>query len=97
MTIGVIAKLKIQEGKNAEFESTFLELQAVVANSEPGNNFYSLHQSREDKNVYIVLEQYTDQDALDAHGKSDHFRSIGGKLGPFMAGAPEIEYVDGVG
>ena len=43
MTIGVIAKLKIQEGKNAEFESTFLELQAVVASSEPGNNFYSLH------------------------------------------------------
>ena len=39
MTIGVIAKLKIQEGKNAEFESTFLELQAVVASSEPGKQF----------------------------------------------------------
>ena len=97
MTIGVIAKLKIQEGKNTDFESTFLELQKAVRGSEPGNNFYSLHQSREDSNVYVVLEEYKDQAALDAHGKSDHFRSIGGKLGPFMAGAPDIEYIDGVG
>jgi len=97
MSIGVIARLKIQEGKNADFEATFLELQAAVSSSEPGNNFYSLHQSREDSNVYIVLEQYKDQASLDAHGKSDHFRSIGGKLGPFMAGAPEIEYLDGIG
>ena len=96
MTIGVIAKLKIQEGKNTEFESTFSELQAAVASNEPGNNFYSIHQSREDKNVYVVMEQYKDQESLDAHGKSDHFRSIGGKLGPFMAGAPEIEYLDGI-
>jgi quinol monooxygenase YgiN len=39
MTIGVIAKLKIQEGKNANFESTFLELQKAVRGSEPGNEF----------------------------------------------------------
>ena len=31
------------------------------------------------------------QAALDAHRASDHFRSIGARLGPCLAGAPEIE------
>ena len=94
MAIGVFAKLAIQPGKNSEFEGIFAELQAAVANNEPGNNFYALHKSRTDENEYIVLEQYADQAALDAHGASDHFKTIGAKMGPCMAGRPQVEYVD---
>ena len=96
MAIGVVAKLKIQEGKNEEFETVFKELQEAVRANEPGNNFYALHRSREDATTYIVLEQYADQASLDAHGKSDHFRSIGAKMGACMAGRPEIETMDAV-
>ncbi len=94
MAIGVVAKLKIQEGKNAEFEAVFKELQAAVAANEPGNNFYALHRSRESDTSYVVLEQYVDQAALDAHGKTDHFKSIGAKMGGCMAGRPEVELFD---
>ena len=37
-----------------------------------------------------------DQAALDAHGKTDYFRAAGPKLGPCLAGAPEVEYLDAV-
>ena len=94
MAIGVIARLSIQPGKNSELESIFAELQAAVASSEPGNNFYALHKSRTDENQYIVLEQYADQAALDAHGASAHFKSIGAKMGPCLAGRPQVEYLD---
>jgi len=96
MAIGVIAKLKIQEGKNSEFEQIFTELAATVRANEPGNNFYALHKSRTDPQLYIVLEQYEDQAALDAHGKTDYFRASGAKMGPCMGGAPEIEVLDAV-
>ena len=66
MAIGIVAKLTIQEGKNKEFESIFGELQAAVNSNEPGNNFYALHKSRDSETSYVVLEQYTDQAALDA-------------------------------
>jgi quinol monooxygenase YgiN len=36
------------------------------------------------------LERYESQDALDAHGQTDHMKSIGGEMGQYMAGRPEV-------
>lgn len=96
MAIGVIARLKIQEGKNEEFEGIFKELADAVRANEPDNLFYALHRTRDDENTYVVLEQYKDQAALDAHGQSEHFKTIGAKMGGCLAGRPEIEYLDAV-
>ncbi len=96
MAIGVTAKLKIQDGKNEEFEAIFTELMEAVNTQESGCNFYALHKSRTDPQTYIVLEQYADEESLAAHGKTDHFRSLGAKMGACMAGAPEIEVMDAV-
>jgi quinol monooxygenase YgiN len=65
--IGVIATLTVAEGKNEEFEAVFAELSAAVRANEPGNVFYTLTRSRSNPQVYKVLEQYVDQDALTAH------------------------------
>jgi quinol monooxygenase YgiN len=96
MAIGIYATLVIQEGKNDEFETNFKELMAVVAEKEPGNNYYALHRSREDANTYIVMEQYVDQAAVDAHGKSEEFQAVSAKLGGFLAAPPEMEFFDAV-
>lgn len=96
MAVGVIARLKIQEGKNEEFEGIFKKLQAAVRENEPENNFYAIHKSASDPQTYVVLEQYADQAALDAHSKTEHFKSIGAKMGSCMAGAPEIEVMEAV-
>ena len=95
--IGVIATLKIQEGKNAEFEAAFKEAMAGVRANEPGNVAYQLTKSRTDPQTYKVLELYKDQDALTHHGGTDYFKAAGPKFGAVLAGRPEIEYLDGVG
>jgi quinol monooxygenase YgiN len=94
MSIGVIATLKVQDGKAAEFEAVFQGLAAQVRANEPGNKLYQVFKSRKEANTYIVMEIYEDQSALETHGKSDHFKAAGPKLGPTMAGRPDILYLD---
>jgi quinol monooxygenase YgiN len=95
--IGVVATLKVQADKAAEFEAVFLDLAAQVKANEPGCLTYQLTKSRTEAGVYKVLELYADQGALEAHGKTDYFRAAGAKMGPFMADRPNIEYLDSVG
>ena len=96
MTIGIVATLKVQDGKHAEFEAVFSELSAKVRANEPGNLLYQLTRSRTDPNTYKVLELYKDQESLTHHGGTEYFRAAGPKMGPCLAGRPEIEYLDGV-
>jgi quinol monooxygenase YgiN len=93
--IGVIATLRVQSGKEAEFEAVFAELAPAVAANEPGNSYYRLFRT-EETGVYKVLECYDDAAAVEAHRASDHFRTLGAKLGPCLAGAPEIERLSAV-
>lgn len=95
--IGIVATLKVAEGKNAEFEAIFAELAAQVRANEPGNVFYQLTKSRADGQVYKVLELYTDQEAVALHGQTEHYKAVGPKMGGFLAGRPEVEFLDGVG
>jgi quinol monooxygenase YgiN len=96
MAIGVVAKITIQEGKNAAFEQAFLALAEQVRANEPGNIFYILHRSKTDPQVYKVLEQYQDEADLDAHGKTEHFREANKVLATMVAAAPEVEVLDTV-
>ena len=83
--LGVIAKLTIKPGTNADFEATMKALQAKVQADEPGNKLYALHKT-DDANVYVMLERYDDQAALDAHRAAPHFKELGRKLGDYLAG-----------
>jgi quinol monooxygenase YgiN len=94
--IGVVAILKVQPDKAADFEKVFLDLQNKVKANEPGCIAYQLTKSRAEPGVYKVLELYASEDALKAHGGSDYFKAAGAAMGPFMAGRPEIEYLDAV-
>lgn len=94
--IGIVATLKVQIEKAAEFEAVFVELTATVKANEPGCLVYQLTKSRTEPGTYKVLELYTDADAVKAHGQTDYFKAAGAKMGPTMAGAPVIEYLDAV-
>ena len=93
--IGVIAILRVQPGKEEEFEGVFAELAPAVRANEPGNSYYRLFRTAE-TGVYKVLECYDDEAAVAAQRASDHFRSIGAKLGPCLAAPPEIESMPAV-
>jgi quinol monooxygenase YgiN len=88
--IGVIATLRVQPGKEADFEAAFADLAAAVNANEPGNSYYRLFRTDE-TGTYKVLECYDDAEAVEAHRKSAHFREIGASFGPWLAGAPDVE------
>lgn len=94
--IGVVATIKIQDGKAAEFEKVFLDLSAKVKANEPGNLAYQLTKSRTEPNTYKVLELYANEDALKAHGGTEYFKAAGPAIGACVAARPEIEYLDAV-
>lgn len=94
--IGIIATLKVQDGKGPEFEGVFKGLAEQVRGNESGCLCYQLTKSRTDPNTYKVLELYADQDALTHHGQTDYFRAAGAKMGPCLAGRPDIEMLDAV-
>jgi quinol monooxygenase YgiN len=97
MTIGVIATIRIQDGKAPEFEALFTDLARQVHAAEPGTLVYELTRSRTEANTYKVLEIYKDNDAFVEHGRTDHLKAAGAKLGAVLGGPPELEYLDGVG
>lgn len=92
--IGVVAKLTIAEGKNAEFEEIGKDLMAKVKANESGTLTYQLYKSKSDPQTYIFMEEYASEDALKAHGQTDYFKAAGAKMGACLAGRPEIEYFD---
>jgi quinol monooxygenase YgiN len=94
MTVGIIATLKVQDGKSAEFETVLEGLSAAVRANEPGNRLYGVFKSRADANTYVVMEIYDSEDALNAHRATEHFRAGGPKLGPLLAGKPDVQYFD---
>lgn len=95
--IGIIATLRVKEGQAAEFERIFTALSDAVRQNEDGNLFFQLTRSKTEQNTYKALELYRDDDALQAHRAADHSKSLGAKLGPTLAGRPDVEYLDAVG
>ena len=89
MPITVIAKLKVQPGKDAEFEAAGKEMIAKVK-AEAGTQTYILHKNTKDPTEFVYYEVYQDQAAFDSHGKTDHMKAFGGKIGGLLAGRPEI-------
>ncbi len=93
--ISIYVKIPLQEGKAGEFIEAFKEIAAGVA-TEEGNLLYSLNFAKDAPNTAIIMERYTDQDALTAHSESDHYKVFGSKIGGLVAGAPEINFMDEV-
>ena len=90
MSISLLAKLKVQPGKEAEFTTAAKEMIATVRTAEPGTLAYILHQNSKDPTEFVYYEVYQDQAAFESHGKTDHMKAFGGKIGALLAGRPEI-------
>ncbi len=91
----IIAKAKVQDGKEAEFEKVALELAKQVEANEPGNKLYRLCKSAEGE--YVFVELYDSPEAMAEHRTSPHMKEAGPKFFALMAGRPEITVLDVLG
>jgi quinol monooxygenase YgiN len=96
MPITVIAKIKAKAGSEGEVESAFREMIGKVRANEPATLIYALHKSVQDPTTFVFYEVYQDQAAFDAHGKTEHMKELGGKLGGKLEGRPAVDILNEV-
>jgi quinol monooxygenase YgiN len=93
--IGVVAKLPAQEGKGAELAKVMNDLADQVRANEEGCLQYDIMQASDNDDMIFVIEKYASQEALKAHGDSDHFKGAQRSIGAFIGGKPDIQYLKG--
>jgi quinol monooxygenase YgiN len=96
MPITVIAKIKAKAGSEGELESAFKEMIGKVRANEPGTLTYALHRSVQDPTVFVFYEVYQDQAAFDAHGKTEHMKTLGAQIGGKLDGRPTLDILNEV-
>jgi quinol monooxygenase YgiN len=71
----IVARVTIKEGQEKAFIEIASKLVAATREEE-GNLFYTFYQSIEDPLIFIVYEEYKDDDAFEAHANSTHFAAF---------------------
>jgi quinol monooxygenase YgiN len=89
--IAVLATLHIKPGTGAAFEADFVEWSKTVKANEPETLQYNLTRSRDDAQVYYVLEMYASDAAFKSHIKNLMARPAGTD---FFVAPPKIEMLD---
>ena len=72
----ILAKIRINEGKEAEAEAAIKEMVSAVEKNEPGALLYIMSRSKEDPLEVTVFEVYKDGEAHAAHSGSEHMAAF---------------------
>lgn len=62
-----------------------------ASNLEKGCLVYKLYQEVGKPSSFIFYEEYVDQDAIDFHNSTDHFKTFIGQITDILDGNPGIE------
>jgi len=91
----VLAKIPVQEGKRADLIAGMAPMMEHVE-SEEGTLQYILCEDAGDENAVWVYEVYADQASFEVHSGSDVMKALGGAIGPFLSGRPELTFLSPV-
>jgi quinol monooxygenase YgiN len=91
MPVALFTRLVAHPGRRAELLAVLQEL-AIATRAEPGNEEFLVHASRDEPDVVLGYERFTDQDAIDAHRATDAVRVARERLDTLLAQPPEITY-----
>ncbi len=86
---GIVATIKVKEGMAKDFEEAAMKLVSAVNENEPDCLLYQLYRT-DDEHTYVFMERYKDEAATEFHRNSEHFKTLGAAMGPFMAGRPDV-------
>ncbi len=92
----LLAKLTVKEGQREALLSVIADLGMKNVSGEPGTEIYAAHKDKGDENVVWFYEVYSDDDALTAHGTSDAMKAFGNEIKDFIAGRPELIFLEPV-
>ncbi len=92
--IGVVAHVRVKEGKHDDLEAVFTELANHVRAEEPGNLAYTLSRKRGSMTEYVIQELYLDQAAVAQHMAASYFREARPRLEACFAEPPVLHLLE---
>ncbi len=82
--VTVLAQFKAKEGMEDRVKQELLALVTPTL-TEPGCLNYNLHQSPDDKRLFMFYENWREKADLDRHFEMPHLVELEGKLGEMLA------------
>jgi quinol monooxygenase YgiN len=83
--IVLVAKYYCIPGNGDQVQAYLQEMKPLVYKHEKGCIVYTANRSTENKDLFLLYEQYVDEAALEAHRHTPHFRNIiEGKIIPIL-------------
>ena len=80
----VVARYRAEEGHEATVARLLAE-NAESSRGEPGCLEFSVFQGIDDPRAFLLYDRYTDEDAFQAHRRTEHFaRIIEGQVVPLL-------------
>jgi quinol monooxygenase YgiN len=89
-----LARMKVKEGKEADFIRVANALTEKVRANEPETTAYEFFKLRDEVRGYAVYEQFTSEQAEEAHRNTAHFNEIAPDLIECIDGAYIREFLD---
>jgi quinol monooxygenase YgiN len=77
----------IKRGTFLDFARALVEQELL----EPGCLDFAIYEDISTPNTFLMVEQWADADAMDAHSETDTFQFNDERLNSFMVGEPEFE------
>ncbi len=94
MAYVVLAKWTAKEGLEDRL-TEIIEEMTEPSRAEPGNRYYQAQRSVDDPRVFLLYEQYEDEDAYEAHMATEHFtRLVKDEAIPDVLEAREREFYE---
>lgn len=68
------------------------ETVAAASRAEDGCLNYRIFQATDDENAFVIVEEWADDAALQAHFKTPHIAAFMPRLGPLLAAPPDVGF-----
>jgi quinol monooxygenase YgiN len=94
--VAVIARIPAASGQRAALAAA-LQLALDNVESEPGTRYYILHEDSKEADTLWMYELYRAQSDLESHMGAEWFSQLGPVISPFLAGRPELTFLNPVG
>jgi quinol monooxygenase YgiN len=88
----IVAKMQVKPDKVKDFIEAAKEM-IEKSNKEPGCKSYQLYQDPYNNAMFVFVEEYKNQAAIDAHFASDYFKAFGPRISDMIAEQARIKII----